>query len=321
MLQRGYAGPGDYAAMHEVLAAANQEAMLRCYGVRGDIDWWTGGSADPDATLARVQIFEEEGQVQGFVWSNDGGFDMLVRPDRRALEQTMIEWALATLPGEGPAGEAKQIEVNCFDGDEERAARLRAAGFVPGEAYYIFNDHSLAGALPLATLPPGYRLRSFAGEDEIEDRVTVHRTAFHPSKMTVAKHRKVMTMPLYRQALDLVIEAPVDAPSRNSPDPETGEPATCFAAYTIVWFDPVNRLGLFEPVGTHPQHRRKGLGRALLAAGMRELQALGASMAYINSNNADSQGAKLYRAAGFSIEKINRFWTCNKSETKQGDSL
>jgi hypothetical protein len=51
------------------------------------------------------------------------------------------------------------------------------------------------------------------------------------------------------------------------------------------------------------------------------LQALGASMAYINSNNADSQGAKLYRAAGFSIEKINRFWTCNKSETKQGDSI
>ncbi|MGA5560099.1 GNAT family N-acetyltransferase [Streptomyces platensis] len=35
-----------------------------------------------------------------------------------------------------------------------------------------------------------------------------------------------------------------------------------------MWLDEANRTAEFEPVGTHPDYRRLGLGRALLLHGM-----------------------------------------------------
>ncbi|MBK8045885.1 MAG: GNAT family N-acetyltransferase [Anaerolineales bacterium] len=145
---------------------------------------------------------------------------------------------------------------------------------------------------PAPTLPPGYTLRSFAGETEIEERVAVHRSAFHPSKMTAAKHRRVMHSPSYRSDLDLVIVAP-DA---------------SLAAYAIVWYDPINFSGLFEPVGVHPDHRRRGLGRAVLGAGLQHLQALGAQRAHVLSWGDDSEGARLYQHTGFVMIDRYRGW-------------
>ena len=47
--------------------------------------------------------------------------------------------------------------------------------------------------------------------------------------------------------------------------------------------DDVTRAGAFEPVGTHPDHQRRGLGRALPADGMRRMRALGATPATVGS--------------------------------------
>ena len=53
-----------------------------------------------------------------------------------------------------------------------------------------------------------------------------------------------MRSPVYDRDLDIVA---VSADDR-------------IGAFCIVWMDAVNRVGLFEPVGTHPDFQRKGLG-------------------------------------------------------------
>jgi GNAT superfamily N-acetyltransferase len=49
------------------------------------------------------------------------------------------------------------------------------------------------------------------------------------------------------------------------------------AASAIMWLDEANRTAEFEPVGTHPDHRRQGLARAMLLHGMHRARAAGAT--------------------------------------------
>ena len=81
-----------------------------------------------------------------------------------------------------------------------------------------------------------------ARPDEIEARMTVHRAAFAPSKMTVEKYARLTTLPHYRFEDDLVVEAPDGS----------------LAAFAMAWWDPIARVGEYEPVGTHPDHQRRG---------------------------------------------------------------
>src|SRR5258706_14539858 len=64
-----------------------------------------------------------------------------------------------------------------------------------------------------------------------------------------------MKMPQYDPQLDLMVMAPDGTP----------------AAGCICWVDPVNRVGLFERVGTRPQFRRQGLATALMLGGLQRL--------------------------------------------------
>jgi GNAT superfamily N-acetyltransferase len=63
-------------------------------------------------------------------------------------------------------------------------------------------------------------------------------------------------------------------------------PDGTLAATAIVWLDESTRTGEFEPVGTHRDFRRQGLGRALQLYGMHLARAAGAD------------GSRLLPAAG-----------------------
>lgn len=130
-------------------------------------------------------------------------------------------------------------------------------------------------------------------EQEIERRVELHRAVWAPSKMTVAKHHAVMSSPTYRPDLDLIVVAP------------NGD----LAAYAIVWHDTYNRIGVFEPVGCHPDYRQRGLTRAIMLEGMARLRKLGAKMAFVNSLYNSVPANRLYESSGFQIVDRQRKWT------------
>lgn len=68
---------------------------------------------------------------------------------------------------------------------------------------------------------------------------------------------------------------------------------------SIIWYDHLNRTGLFEPVGTHKDHRRRGFGRAIVLYGMQQMSAAGMEFATVAhfGNNEAARG--LYQACGF----------------------
>ncbi len=83
--------------------------------------------------------------------------------------------------------------------------------------------------------------------------------------------------PHFRRDLTIVVEAP------------GGD----FVAFAGTWFEPANKLAYVEPVATDPDYRRMGLGRAAVLEGLRRCAELGASVAYVGSEQ------KLYQSMGF----------------------
>ena len=110
----------------------------------------------------------------------------------------------------------------------------------------------------------------------------VHAASFG-SEWTPELYRQVMESPGYRPEEELVVEAPDGA----------------LAAFTKIWYDRRNRTGLFEPVGTHKNHRRRGLGRAVVLYGMRLMASEGMVRAQVVNECENEASRALYCDCGF----------------------
>ncbi len=80
-----------------------------------------------------------------------------------------------------------------------------------------------------------------------------------------------------------------------------------FAAYVGIPYDQYNRQGIFEPVCTHPEHRQKGLAKALMQAGLRRLQARGAVAVVVETGDMVPAN-RLYAGLGFTEMYTGRDW-------------
>jgi ribosomal protein S18 acetylase RimI-like enzyme len=97
----------------------------------------------------------------------------------------------------------------------------------------------------------------------------------------------------YIRELDLVVEAPNGA----------------IASFCTFRIDPVSRATELEPIGTHPDYRRRGLGKALIFEGMRLLKKYDPLNLYIDGA-ADNPGANhLYESTGFEKKGTYYFWS------------
>jgi ribosomal protein S18 acetylase RimI-like enzyme len=82
-------------------------------------------------------------------------------------------------------------------------------------------------------------------------------------------------------------------------------PDGVFGAYVGVPYDDVNRRGIFEPVCTHPEHRRLGLAEALMREGLRRLREGGAADVIVDTGDMEAANS-LYQKLGFT-ERYRQF--------------
>jgi ribosomal protein S18 acetylase RimI-like enzyme len=145
-----------------------------------------------------------------------------------------------------------------------------------------FLVHDLPTVPDVSPLPEGFRCRTVE-DDDLAERVAVHREAFAPSRVTESSYRNVMTAWPYRRSLDCVVEAPDGG----------------FAAYCLIWPDDENGVGELEPVGTRPELRRRGLAAAACTFALRRLFEEGGRQAVVYC--FPGRGCDLYRSIGFEV--------------------
>ena len=148
---------------------------------------------------------------------------------------------------------------------------------------------TLGVELPAISLPAGLSLRPLASRDDYVRRDGIQALAFGRDDRYPEAWVGLERDALYRMDNDLVVEG----------DDE-------FLAFATVWPDERNGVGLFEPVGCHPDHRRQGLSTAVMIGGLRALERAGMSRAgmsravvYPDSDNAAA--VALYQSCGFTL--------------------
>lgn len=296
---RPFQNEADYELMRQLLIQTYPLVWPPLNCLVGEIDWWRATTNDPDL-MSKVRLwFDDASSLIAFVWPGSAQIEVMIHPNHRALERQILRQAEAAfaqaLKTKEAGSDERSFHYWSYEQDHARNTMLQAFDYQRVEAEFLAH-YRLDVTDPPAprSLPPGYTVRSFAGESEIHSRVEAHRSAFHPSKMTVEKHHRVMASPTYRQVLDIVSVAADGA----------------IAAGAIVWFDEVNRAGIFEPVACHADHQRQGLASAVMSEGLRRIHALGGKAVHVMSHREDSPGAQTYRSLGF--EMIGRLYQWQK---------
>lgn len=238
---------------------------------------------------ATVRLWREAGELAAFAYVDEYNNlwfavdDRLPQPD--PVEDAIVAHAVDVIRERNARdGTHDTLDYSCRS-DETRQLRLMERhGFQPQPVRTLRYARDLQGLLPDSPLPSGYTLRPAGGEAEIEALVALHRAAFGTDQMTVDWRRAILNAPLYVPELDLLAAAP------------DGE----LAAFCICGFDdPDHRHGYTDPIGTHARHQGKGLGKAMLCAGLKALKNAGAETASLGTSSDNLPMQKLAEALGF----------------------
>jgi ribosomal protein S18 acetylase RimI-like enzyme len=220
----------------------------------------------------KIRLWVEGGRTVAWSWLKQDGRERLehdVHPDHlHLLDEILAE----------PAARV----ASAYEDDAEQRDALARHGFTqPGEAtHFLVRDVPEPPDPP--SLPDGFRYRT-VGEDDVPERVSIHREVWAPSRVTESSYAQVRAQWPYRESLDCVVEAPDGR----------------FAAYCLCWPDDANRVGEFEPVGVRPEFRRRGLGAAACTFALGRLYEEGGRQAIVYC--ASEPACKLYESLGFRI--------------------
>jgi mycothiol synthase len=271
---RAYADDADLMAMIDFLVEQPARNPVQRWHV-GDLVWRMFYSSLFDPTQNVRLWHDENGKLIGFGWLYPPNAVDLY-PAEIALMPEMIAW------GQDCAGE-DTLYVVTLDRNEAEIGLFVASGFTPEPAYGVHLRRRPQGKIPTGVLPVGFHVRPLAGAHEVEERARLHQQAFESQAVTVEGYQNVTHAPLYQPELDLVAVAPDGR----------------LAAFCLCWLDEANKVGLFEPVGTHPDFRRMGLARAVMLEGLRRMQACGIETVVVASSADNAASRALYDALGF----------------------
>lgn len=251
----------------------------------GDIVWELREQFDAHLP---IRLWERHGVVEAVAW--------FVGPGRLLLEATpageswvpdIIAWAEGTLLRARGGGRATPLSVRAFHADQVRIAELSRLGFERAVPESVHFELDLTRGLPDVELPAGYAMQDSANID-LERRAESHRAAWSSldhigikdarSTFSARTYERLRASPVYRHELDLVVLAPDGT----------------LAANCICWPDASSGIGVFEPMGTHPDFRGRRLARSLLAEGLRRLLDLGHRRARISTAHFNTSAIVAY---------------------------
>lgn len=206
----------------------------------------------------------------------------------REIETRIFEWAARQVRENGSC---TAIDTPCRDTDSARVELLERNGFVRLPEQTLFMARPLSESIPPAIFPEGFTLRQVAGEYELDAVVALHREAFGTQNMTIETRLAMLRNPEYSAELDLLLVAP-------------GGILAAFCYCTIP--GEANELsgrkeGEIAIIGTRPAYQKRGLGRAMLLAGLQRLKDSGVETATLGTSSENTGAQSVFFSAGFRI--------------------
>jgi GNAT superfamily N-acetyltransferase len=293
---RSYRDATDLLPMRHLLMAGAQAKIPASYMHPGCLDWAMHYPPDEGVNRRNLRLWEdtdEEPRVLA-AWAiylvSDGTFDLFVHPTLHGTplhERVMdeyVDWA------ETRAHEAGLKQLSPFwamEYDQVLVRLMQERGFVvvqvdpPVPLFERTLDE-----LPTIPLPDGFTVQGVRTLEHGQLRAAVLHSHFNPNGdwgEFWAQYQQFMSSAVYDGERDLFV---------RSPDGRGASACT-------IWFDPLNAVGLFEPVSTHPDFQGKGLGKAVMAEGLRRMKAGGMRRAIVGFDPNNVAALALYTSMGF----------------------
>jgi mycothiol synthase len=239
----------------------------------------------------------DAGQIAAVLHSFGGGEIRLhIHPHLRtpALETEIFAHAAEHLSRQDQAGR-RIVYLPVFSDDLLRQEVLAGCGYLKGEGKSHHWRRDLETPIPEPPIAPGYVIRSMGEVDEHPARSWASWRAFHSEEPDGnydgdwSWYQNIQSAPLYRRDLDIVAAAPDGS----------------IAAFCTIYYDDYTRSAVAVLVGTAAEYWRRGLGKAVLAEGMRRLQKLGCTRLFATAY--DPPADALYRSM-FQTMQIAETW-------------
>ncbi|MGF6231405.1 GNAT superfamily N-acetyltransferase [Inquilinus ginsengisoli] len=265
----------------------------------GELAWVWAKDVDALGRFWRHRLWFVDGRLAAWGWAHlpyrvprsDGTFREAktanliwqTHPDWPELLTEILDWY------DDAAGGVDRL-LTIQSADVQAQAIVAAHGYAfDAEAgsddgsWVQFNGRELTD-VPDPVLPEGFRFLT-AADVSVADAVKAHRDAWHPASLAEAAFERVRRTWPYRADLHPLIAAPDGT----------------LAATEIIWLDEPTRTAEFEPVGTHRDFRRRGLGTALQLYGMHLARVAGANRMLVACLGAPAHPAarNLYYGVGF----------------------
>jgi mycothiol synthase len=316
MTMRPFAGDADVQAIVDLLNAI--EAVDQVGGGTSAAELLIDLNSPILDTTHNLALWEDErGNLAGLgaLWIHPGEaeepieafFWLHVHPEARGieLEREIADWGAARLREMASARKLPaQLRLGVRDDNAYKIDLLEHSGFERNR-YFFDMARPLDLPIPAVVLPEGFSIRPLDSETELAAWVEAYNLSFidhwNHHDMTIERRRHWMKSLAYCPELDLVAIAPDGT----------------LAAFSYCVIDAANnqRLGVREgwvgDLGTRRGYRKRGLGRALLAASLQAFKAAGMDTAKLGVDAQNPSGAlRLYESVGF--EKVETWFSYAK---------
>ena len=269
------------------------QLLIECYSIAGKLHSWPFAELEnwhyatwdepPEYFMDRVHLWRNEaGELIGFCTFYHETTFLQVHPEYRFIEAGMLDWAELNW-----GGKEARIETHAYQYDSERKKLLMQRGYEDLGAAANVHVYDISKPYPVLDLPPGFHIESLAENGNYDDRVATERTVFGSDYLDQNWFKGKSSAPSYSFDWDLSVISP------------EGQ----HVAFALAWIDGQNKVAQIDPVGTHPDFRRRGFAKALLSACFRRLHAAGIRRAYIESAPEPNISNRLYD----SLQPVERY--------------
>jgi predicted N-acetyltransferase YhbS len=275
MRQEWMAGLERLAAVSELLQRIRLTEPRGGVWEAADLQWWWRRPRASDEIALPVRFDDTDQPVAAAVlteWPHAWWLDLIRLP---GLPLTLDELAGPAWAHLARRAGSPVIEALVPAGDVALGAWFAGRGFAAAEESWS-GWQAAADRPAVKALPSGYQL---------VDRA-VRGVAAAPGHPMIARNgpdveARLRQTTLYDPRLDLAVLAPDGS----------------VAGYALFWHDPVTDVGLVEPVRVEDEHAGRGIGYAMISAGLDRLASAGATTLKIGWESA--RAGELYTRLGF----------------------
>jgi GNAT superfamily N-acetyltransferase len=292
---RNYVHPDDYRRISEFLIAHYQPRNADGNWIEPAWEYMHGHPYLDSTSLQKTGVWEDNGEIVAVSHyeSRLGEAFFEFHPAYRHLRDEMLDHAERHLTGVSKEDGRKYLHALINDNDPEFLALVKSRGYEKDpECTRPMYHFVIPDPFPIIALPDGFHLTSLAEEcDWAKVNRVIWRGFNHegepPSTAEdLESRRKMFDTPTARRDLKIAVAAP------------NGD----FVAFCGMFYEPNGKFAYVEPVATDPLYRRLGLGKAAVLEGIRRCSELGATVAYVGSDQ------DFYKALDFRYVYNSECW-------------